>query len=57
MLATPLVALNGTSGVTFRDIAFEFTRGDAIRVTSGTNNLIAGCVLRNIGNMAVRIEG
>ena len=53
MMEAPLVAMEGVSYVTFRDITFEETRGMVIYLERGQNNLIAGCTLRNIGTSAI----
>lgn len=53
MLEAPLVAIEGVSFVTFRDMIFEETRGMGIYMELGENNLIAGCTLRNIGTSAI----
>jgi len=52
-----LVSLNETSYVTFQGIIFEGVQRNAVKVTDGTNNKIAGCTLRNIGVTAVTVEG
>ncbi|MFZ5516266.1 MAG: right-handed parallel beta-helix repeat-containing protein [Candidatus Zhuqueibacterota bacterium] len=53
MLEAPLVAMEGVSYLTFRDIIFEETRGMGIYIERGRGNLIAGCTLRNIGTSAI----
>jgi hypothetical protein len=57
VLAGPLARLNEVSHVTFRDLIFEATRGNAIEIRGGASNHVAGCIIRNIGNGAVNIEG
>lgn len=57
LIAQPLLRLNDVSHVTFRGLAFEATRGTAIEIRGGTSNVIAGCLIRNIGNYGVTIEG
>jgi hypothetical protein len=49
--------MQGTCWVTIRDLTLECTRGSAVEVTDGIRNTIAGCTLRNIGNLAVAITG
>ncbi len=52
-----LVTLQGVSHVTVRGVVFEAARGTAIVMRDCEHALIAGCVLRNLGDRAVRIEG
>jgi len=52
-----LVSLSNVSNVTIRDITLEACRGTAIVMNKCVNTHIAGCVLRNLGSRAVRIEG
>ncbi|MCK4626582.1 MAG: right-handed parallel beta-helix repeat-containing protein [Phycisphaerae bacterium] len=55
MLKEPMVAMEGVSYVSLRDLTFEATRGMGIYIERGTSNLIAGCTLRNMGIVAVCI--
>jgi hypothetical protein len=55
LLSEPLVTLSDTEWVTLRGLTFEFTRGAALTVTGGQDNLIAGCTIRNLAADAVRI--
>lgn len=57
LLDRPLVVLDNASFVTLRGLTFECVRGDAVHITGGSNNLVAGCTLRNIGSLAVRVKG
>jgi len=57
LLEQPLVRLTDASHVELRGIVFEATRGNAIEITGGEGNSVAGCLLRNIGNWAVIING
>lgn len=54
---SPLVAMSGASHVELRDLTLEFARGDGIRITGGTGNLVKHCRLANLGNRGVVIEG
>lgn len=56
MLST-IILLNNVSFATFQGISFECCRGIAVEVRGGSNNLIAGCTVRNIGTTAVNIDG
>ena len=57
LLDQPLLKLTDVSNVTFRGLTFEATRANAVEVNGGSNNRIAGCLIRNIGNAAVIAEG
>lgn len=57
LLEEPLVQVENASHITFRGLNFEFTRGSGLEVSQGSNNLIAGCAFRNIGTVAVKVEG
>jgi HEAT repeat protein len=56
-LNTPVISLNGTSHVAFEHLIIEGSLGDGIVMSSGRNNLIAGCTIRNLGGGAVVIDG
>jgi parallel beta-helix repeat protein len=55
MCELPLVRMNRTSHVTLRGLTFEYGRGSAVRIAGGTDNLIAGCTVRNMGCGAIYI--
>ena len=57
LLTDPLVRLTDVSHVTFRDLTFEVSRGEGVQIFKGDRNLIAGCTLRNLARLAVRVEG
>lgn len=57
LLDQPLLKLTEVSHVSFRGLALEATRGNAIEIRGGANNRIAGCLIRNVGNSGVVIEG
>ena len=58
LLKEPMVLLEGTSHVRFQQLTFEGTRRSAIVIRGGSNNLIAGCTIRNIDNdTSVIIDG
>jgi len=52
-----IVALKDVSHVTLRGLHLEFNRGTAMVITGGSDNLVGGCTLRNIGGRAVTISG
>jgi len=53
----PLLSMNNTSYVTFRDVIFENTGSLAASVTGGQNNLIANIVIRNGNGRGLAIDG
>jgi len=55
-LPGPLVVLQDTQHVTIRDLIVECSRGLGVSVT-GSRNLIAGCVIRNLGGLGVSVDG
>ncbi|MDX9978524.1 MAG: NPCBM/NEW2 domain-containing protein [Lentisphaeria bacterium] len=55
MLAAPLLSLEKTRFVVVRDLVFEYGRGQGVQIRGGTDNLIAGCIIRNLGTSAVGI--
>lgn len=57
LLADPLVRLTDSSYVTFRDLVFELSRGEGLVISGGSSDLVAGCTLRNLARLAVRVEG
>jgi hypothetical protein len=57
LLDKPLLKLEGVSYVTMRGLTLEATRADAIEIVGGASNLVAGCVIRNLGNNGVAIRG
>ena len=57
LLAEPLLKLTDVSHISFRGLQLEATRGSAVQIRGGASNLIAGCLIRNIGNYGVTIEG
>jgi hypothetical protein len=57
LLEQPLLRLNSVSHVMVQGLILEATRGDAVVMTGGSNNRLANCQIRNIGDWAARIEG
>ncbi len=57
LLEGPMVSLEGASYASLRGLTFEVTRGAGVKVAGGAHNLVAGCTLRNMGNVAVSING
>ena len=55
MLEQPLLGLTRTQHLTVRGLTFEFGRGKAVEILGGTDNLLVGCTIRNMGTGAVSI--
>lgn len=55
LLSSPLVAMKDVQSVSFSGVTFECTRGTAIQIINGSDNLISDCTIRNCGNAAVNI--
>jgi hypothetical protein len=56
-LSEPFVRISGATNLTWAGLKFEASRGNAVEIQGGVSNLIAGCVIRNIGNCGVTISG
>jgi len=52
-----MVHLDSASNISIENIIFEGSRASAIQIDGGKNNRIAGCTIRNIGNVGVTING
>lgn len=55
ILEEPLIRCADASHVVFRGITLENGRADAVHITGGEDVLLAGCVIRNMGNSAVMV--
>jgi len=53
----PLLRLQDTTYVTFRDVTLENTGERAVEISGGRHNLLAGCVVRNGVGRGVSISG
>ena len=52
----PVIGITDASHMVLRDILVEGNLGDGIRVTGGSDILIAGCEVRNVGKYAVVLD-
>ena len=52
-LGTPMIAIEGGTGVVIDGITLENSRGMGIYIERGSNNRIQNCTLRNLGMVAV----
>jgi hypothetical protein len=53
----PLFRLKDVSQVEIRGLLLDCGRADAVQITGGSDNLVADCTVRNMGNRAVTIDG
>ena len=53
ILEEPIICLDGASYITIRDLTIEAGRGIGIYIERGSNNLIAGCTVRNLGTSGI----
>ena len=57
LLNQPLLKMTEASHIVVRGFVLEATRANAVEIRGGTSNLVAGCLIRNIGDTGVVIEG
>jgi parallel beta-helix repeat protein len=58
LLKEPMIFLRGASWIQFQGLTFEGSRACAIKILGGSDNMVAGCVVRNIDNdTSVIIDG
>ena len=57
VLETPIVSLQNAAHVTIRGFRLECTRGRAVVIEGGHDNLVAGCAIRNTGSDGVVVSG
>jgi len=55
LLQQPLIQTKNLNNITLKDLIFEYTCGAGIEIIGGSFNTIEGCLLRNIGTVAVSI--
>ncbi|HNS32476.1 MAG TPA: right-handed parallel beta-helix repeat-containing protein [bacterium] len=55
-LDAPVISMNNVSNITIFGLTIEAGRRNGIEIEGGTNNMVAGCVIRNTGQSAVIIE-
>lgn len=55
--AEPVVSVKDASHLVLRELLVEANLGDGIRVTGGSDVLVAGCEVRNVGKYAVVLDG
>ncbi|MBP1691292.1 MAG: hypothetical protein H6Q32_644, partial [Bacteroidetes bacterium] len=58
LLTEPMFLLDGTSHITISGFTFEGSRASAVKIRGGSDNQVAGCVIRNIDNdTSIIIDG
>ncbi|MFH0983713.1 MAG: alpha-L-fucosidase [Planctomycetota bacterium] len=55
ILAEPIILLKEASHLIFRGLTIEAGRASGVRILGGSDNLIAGCAIRNLGTVGVHI--
>ena len=55
ILENPFLVFDGTAHIIIRDIVFEVCRANAITIAGGSDNLVAGCTIRNAGGNGIVI--
>lgn len=53
----PLVHLNNVSHVQIQGLLLDGGRSDAVQIKGGSDDLVADCTIRNMGNEAVTVNG
>jgi hypothetical protein len=57
LLEQPLLRLNGASHVVVKGLVLEATRGNGVEIRHGSDCRIEDCVIRNIGDWGVTVDG
>jgi len=57
MLQTPIVTLRDVSNVVLRGFTVEASQGDGIEISGGMGDAVLACHLRNLRQLAIRING
>jgi len=55
LLQEPIIQTVELSNITIKNLVFEYTNGAGVEIVDGSNNKLDGCILRNIGTVAVSI--
>lgn len=53
----PLIRMNSASHVQIHGLTFECGRADGIQINGGSDNVVADCTIRHMGNGAVTVNG
>ena len=57
VMKEPLVSIEGGRGIVLRGLCLEAGRGSAVRITGSTDCRVEQCLVRNVGQTAVVIDG
>jgi len=57
ILEEPMISMENTESVRIEGVTLECTRGNGVEIHGGARNVVAGCVIRNIGNIGVVVDG
>ncbi len=57
LVETPLIRMNDASHIQIRGLTLEGGRADAVQITGGSDNLVADCMIRDMGNSGVTVNG
>jgi hypothetical protein len=57
ILEEPMISMRDVSYVKLEGVILECCRGTGIEIVGGTQNVIADCTIRNIGNVGINIKG
>ena len=57
LLDSAMMVLDNTRNVTIEGITFSYSRGNAIVVRGGENNVVAGCDFKALGDIAIQVNG
>ncbi len=56
-MESPIVCMKNAHNIEFRNITFEGTLGDGVRIASCSQNALRGCTIRNVARYGIVIEG
>jgi len=54
---SPLLRMNNASGIQIRGLTLEGGRADGVQIAGGSDNLVADCTIRDMGNSGVTVDG
>lgn len=57
LLTQPMVTIADAANIRFENLTFAGTRGSAIEIHGGSDNLILACTIRDLAGNAIRVDG
>ncbi|MBI4903915.1 MAG: right-handed parallel beta-helix repeat-containing protein [Acidobacteria bacterium] len=57
LLEQPLITIDGATGVEIRGLVLENARGHGVVMRNARQSVVAACTIRNVGMMAVNVQG